>query len=66
MPISRSGLHTTLLPLVTLPRAILLARQVMSVEGPDLNRTLVGSAQLLLLHSILFAVGIAHGLAGDG
>lgn len=60
------GLHTTLLPLVTLPRALFLARQVMTLEGPELNRTLVGAAQLLMLHSILFAAGIAHGLATGG
>lgn len=57
------GLHTLLLPLITLPRAILLIRQVVSLEGRELNHTLVGCAQLLLLHSLLFAVGIAHGLA---
>jgi 1,4-dihydroxy-2-naphthoate octaprenyltransferase len=50
-----------LLPLATLPLALRLVRRVFSDEGQALNATLVGTAKLLFLHSMLFAVGIALG-----
>ncbi len=51
-----------LLPLVTLPRAALLLKQLIGREGRALNATLVGTAQLMVLYGALFAAGIAVGL----
>jgi 1,4-dihydroxy-2-naphthoate octaprenyltransferase len=48
-----------LLPLLTLPWALKLTRSVARDRGPVLNRTLAGTAKLLSLFGILFAVGIA-------
>jgi len=48
-----------LLPLLTLPVAVRLARVVITTEGPALNRALAGTAQLLALYGVLFALGIA-------
>jgi 1,4-dihydroxy-2-naphthoate octaprenyltransferase len=48
-----------LLPLLTLPVAVRLARVVIAIEGPALNRALAGTAQLLALYGVLFALGIA-------
>jgi 1,4-dihydroxy-2-naphthoate octaprenyltransferase len=50
-----------LLPLSTLPLAGRLVRSVFSDEGRALNASLVGTAKLLFLHSLLFAAGIALG-----
>jgi len=50
-----------LLPLLTLPLASALARGVSRDTGSALNRRLVGTAQLLLFHGLLFALGIALG-----
>jgi 1,4-dihydroxy-2-naphthoate octaprenyltransferase len=52
---------TVLLPLLTLPLAVRLARRVASDTGRALNASLVGTAKLLLLHAVLFAAGIALG-----
>ena len=57
-----AGMHgpLVLLPLVTLPIAIRLARTVARVtDGPTLNRALGGTARLLLFFSVLFAAGLA-------
>lgn len=48
-----------LLPLLTLPVAVRLARVVITTEGPALNRALAGTAQFLALYGVLFALGIA-------
>ena len=48
-----------LLPLLSLPVAVRLARVVITTEGPALNRALAGTAQLLALYGVLFALGIA-------
>jgi 1,4-dihydroxy-2-naphthoate octaprenyltransferase len=48
-----------LLPLLTLPLARRLMRAVMSETGPALNARLAGTAKLLLLFGVLFALGIA-------
>ncbi len=50
-----------LLPLITLPRATLLLSQLIGREGRDLNGTLVGTAQLMVLYGVLFAAGIVAG-----
>ena len=50
-----------LLPLVTLPRAALLLKQLLTREGRALNATLVGTAQLMVLYGVLFTAGIAAG-----
>jgi 1,4-dihydroxy-2-naphthoate octaprenyltransferase len=48
-----------LLPLVTLPLALPLCRSVVrDRQGALLNRTLAGTARLLLLYGVLFAIGI--------
>ena len=43
----------------TLPIAVQLVLQVFFKEGSDLNKTLIGTAKLLLLYSLLFSFGIA-------
>ena len=49
-----------LLPWLTLPKALRLRSVIYSgVEGPVLNKTLAGTAQLSLWFSALFAVGLA-------
>lgn len=48
-----------LLPLVTAPWGLRLARSVSRDRGPVLNETLAGTAKLLSLYGMLFAVGIA-------
>lgn len=48
-----------LLPFLTLPLAVRLARTLASAtDGPTLNKTLAGTAQLALLFSLLLALGI--------
>jgi 1,4-dihydroxy-2-naphthoate octaprenyltransferase len=47
------------LPLLTMPWAVKLARSVARDRGPILNQTLAGTAKLLSIYGILFAVGIA-------
>ena len=47
-----------LLALLSLPVAVRLARAVFTVEGPGLNKTLGGTAQLLALYGVLLAIGI--------
>lgn len=56
-----SGLASTwvLSPLLTLPVAWQLWRSVTRDQGVALNPTLVGTARLLLVHGLLFAVGLA-------
>ena len=53
---------SALLPLLTLPLAVPLLRAVARERGRDLNRRLGGTARLLLLHGIGWAVGL--GLVG--
>lgn len=48
-----------MLPLVTFPMGTRLFEQVRTREGAPLNETLAGTAKLLLLYGVLFAVGIA-------
>lgn len=50
-----------LLPWLTLPIGVLLARALMRVTGAALNVTLVNTAKLLLLFGLLFTAGIALG-----
>lgn len=47
-----------LLPLLTLPWAVLLIAQLARREGRPLNATLVGTARLLVVHGLLFAFGL--------
>ena len=47
-----------LLPLVTLPVAARLTRDLFRLEGKPLNATLAGTAKLLLLFGALFAGGL--------
>ncbi len=54
-----------LLPLASLPRAARLYAVIAGTEeGPALNEALAGTAQLAFLFSLLFAVGLASGVAG--
>ncbi|MGB3210841.1 MAG: 1,4-dihydroxy-2-naphthoate polyprenyltransferase [Desulforhopalus sp.] len=53
-----------LLPLLTLPMAWLLARQMEPTKGSALNELLAGTARLSLVYSLLFAVGLASGVGG--
>ena len=48
-----------LLPLLTVPWALRLARSVAADRGPVLNVTLAGTAKLLSVYGALFAIGIA-------
>ncbi len=47
-----------LLPFVTLPLAVRHARDLWTVLGPRLNKTLGGTAQLAVLYALAFAAGI--------
>jgi 1,4-dihydroxy-2-naphthoate octaprenyltransferase len=55
---------SVLLPLLSLPAAILLFRSLTQDHGAALNRTLVGTAKLLVIFGVLFTLGIA--LSGFG
>jgi 1,4-dihydroxy-2-naphthoate octaprenyltransferase len=57
--VTRRAAPWALLPLVTLPIALRLCRRVEQESGRALNATLVGTARLLFVHSVLFAAGIA-------
>lgn len=48
-----------LAPMLTLPWAIVLTRQLATREGSALNATLASTAKLLLAFGLLFAVGLA-------
>jgi 1,4-dihydroxy-2-naphthoate octaprenyltransferase len=50
-----------LLPLLTLPWALRLFGEVRTREGAPLNATLAATAKLLLVHGVLFALGLALG-----
>lgn len=50
-----------LLPFLTLPIALWLTQQLRRREGRDLNPILVGSAQLMVMYGILFAIALAYG-----
>lgn len=58
--LSLSG-EWVLLPLLTVPLAVLLVRRLVLLRGRDLNLVLASTAQLLLLHGALFAAGLAVG-----
>jgi 1,4-dihydroxy-2-naphthoate octaprenyltransferase len=47
------------LPLLTIPWALMLAQSVSRDRGAVLNQTLAGTAKLLSVYGILFAIGIA-------
>lgn len=49
---------STLAPVLTLPLAVRRVRELCTLEGAALNRTLAGTAQLLLLYALLFAAGL--------
>jgi 1,4-dihydroxy-2-naphthoate octaprenyltransferase len=61
--LAASGLRSwlVLLPVLSLPLALPLIRRVATDSGRALNASLVGTARLLLVHSVLFALGIAAG-----
>jgi 1,4-dihydroxy-2-naphthoate polyprenyltransferase len=51
-----------LAPIITVPRAIMLYTTVRhATDGPTLNRTLAGTAQLSLLYAIVLAVALQFG-----
>lgn len=50
-----------LLPWLSLPLAGKLLRSLLNDEGALLNGVLVGSARLLVIYGLLFAVGLTHG-----
>jgi 1,4-dihydroxy-2-naphthoate octaprenyltransferase len=47
-----------LLPLLTLPLALPLARTVLTEQGRPLNRALAGTGRLHMLFGVLFALGL--------
>jgi len=61
---TRSLSPLVLLPVLSLPLGIGLVRRVAADSGRALNATLVGTARLLLVHAVLFAIGIAAGAPG--
>ncbi|MEE8524832.1 MAG: 1,4-dihydroxy-2-naphthoate polyprenyltransferase [Thermoanaerobaculia bacterium] len=56
---SGSAAPSILLPMLSLPIAVVLHRDLATLEGRALNATLVGTARLLILFGALFAVGLA-------
>jgi 1,4-dihydroxy-2-naphthoate octaprenyltransferase len=50
-----------LLPLLSLPLAISVARRVLTLHGRPLNAALAATARLVFVHGALFAAGIALG-----
>lgn len=56
---SSAGGRWVLLPLLTLPLGRKLVRAVATERGRDLNARLAGTAKLLLLFGLLFALGIS-------
>lgn len=50
-----------LLPLLTLPLALVLIKRIESQKGARLNEVLAGTAKLSLFYSLLFSVGLAIG-----
>jgi len=52
--IGRAGL----LPLLSIPLAIPLCRSVLRDHGAVLNKTLAGTARLVLVHGLLFSLGM--------
>lgn len=59
LALSGAGRLWVLLPWLTAPLAVALVRRLARDEGAALNPTLVGSAKLLLLFGVLFALGLA-------
>lgn len=60
--IALAGYDWALLPLATLPVAVVHMRALLcAVDGPEHNRCLAATAQLLMMHGALFAVGLALG-----
>ena len=59
----RHGAPWVALPLLAAPVGAKLFRDLVRGEGRALNATLAGTAKLLLLHGVLFAAGLALGLA---
>lgn len=60
-PIVLAVLHRSpwpLLPLLSLPLAVKLFRDLRGLEGTPLNATLASTAKLLLLHGVLLACGL--------
>lgn len=47
-----------LLPLLSLPPALILSVRLTKLEGPPLNAVLVGTAKLLIIYGVLFSIGI--------
>ena len=53
--------RTLLLVLVAVPLAVPLVRSLREERGPALNRTLAGTARLLLVWSVLYSAGLVLG-----
>ncbi len=58
---TRAASPWVLLPLASAPIGVRLTRRVMTDSGRALNASLVGTARLLFVHAVLFAIGIAIG-----
>ncbi len=54
------------LPLLALPRAVAVRRELLREQGPALNDTLAKTAQLLALYGALFALGLCFDRVGSG
>jgi 1,4-dihydroxy-2-naphthoate octaprenyltransferase len=48
----------TLLPLLTLPFAVKMIKEMLKLEGQELNNTLANTARLVLAYSLLLALGL--------
>jgi 1,4-dihydroxy-2-naphthoate octaprenyltransferase len=63
---SRKATSTILLPLITLPFAVRLARRVGHERGRALNPLLKQTAMLLLAYGVLFSIGLVFMAFGFG
>ena len=61
LALARAASPWVLLPVLSLPLGLRLVRRVAADSGRALNASLVGTARLLLVHAVLFAIGIAVG-----
>jgi 1,4-dihydroxy-2-naphthoate octaprenyltransferase len=66
LALALSGRPWIALPLLSAPLAVLRLRALAgAVTGPEFNRSLAATAQLLMLHGALFAAGLALSRGGS-
>lgn len=60
--ITSNATSVIVLPLLTVPLAVNLGRQISLLKGSELNELLAKTAKLSLIYSLLFAVGLVYGI----